>query len=77
MHFVNDISFLSVQNLSELESEILLYLRNAERSVQIRNIKNKFPGASLTNLQDSLHDLKEKKLISISISWIIFNNSYS
>ncbi len=77
MQFVKDIFFLSVQNLSELESEILMYLRNAERSVQIKNIKNKFSGTSLTILQNCLHDLKDKNLISISKSWIKFNNSFS
>lgn len=75
INFVREISFLSVQNLSELESEILLYLRTADRSVQIRNIKNKFPTVSITNLQNSLHNLKDKKLILISKSWIKFNSS--
>ena len=75
MAFVHEISFLSIQNLSELESEILLYLRDSERSIQMRNLKNKFPKVTLTNLQKSLTDLKEKNLILMSKSWIKLNTS--
>lgn len=73
--FVEEISFLSTKNLSDLESEILLYLRDEERSVQMRHLKNKFSKVPITNLQISLQDLKEKRLIVISKSWIKFNFS--
>ena len=76
MNFINEIKFLSVQNLTDLESEILLYLKDSDRSVQIRNIKTKFPATSITRLHKCLENLKEKNLISISKSWIKFNQSY-
>lgn len=73
MSFVNEIKFLSFQNLSELESEILLYLKDTDRSVQVRNLKSKFPTVSLTNLHECLDNLKEKNLIITKKSWIKFN----
>ena len=72
MDFIREIKFLSVQNLTELESEILLYLKGFERSIQVRNLKSKFPTVSLAILQKSLDSLREKNLISVSKSWIKF-----
>ena len=73
MQFVTEIKFLSIQNLSDLESEVLLYLKDSDRSVQIRNLKNKFPAVSLSNLHTCLDSLKKKNLIITKKSWIKFN----
>lgn len=77
MAFVNEISFLSIQNLSDLESEILLYLKDADRSIQTKHLRNKFPRVALSKLHESLTDLKEKDLIVMTKSWIKLNKSFN